>query len=300
MGEEEIYRLRDDQFEFYEKFRKIGYDNAGLIFTRIVDFIRLQHKRSGLTVAVVGASGGIDSSFVLAAAVSALGEGSVKMVRLPYDGIKSSCDDSIRYAEYLAEYLGIPDQNVITIPIFGATDSSRRSIINSGLPEPDQKQLGNIMARERMKMLYHVADKYKGLVLDTCNNTEIKMGYMTKHGDGASDYNPVGDLYKVWIWEIAKKLKLVPGEIIEREPSADLIIGQTDVEDMGIAYEPLDLLLWLYFNNNAGKFSLTRSYYYPEEVVNMVMNRVNANRHKSNPIPVCRIMDTNGRLRCLS
>jgi NAD+ synthetase len=297
MDKTKIYTLKPEQLDFYEFFRRIGYDNADFMFSRIVDFIRFQHKSTGLPVAVVGASGGIDSSFVLAAAVKALGVENVRMVMLPYDGIDSSCEDSIRYATLLGDYLGVPEYNRKIIPISRAVDASRRSVMGHGFRTPSERQVGNMMARERMKILYHVADEYKGLVLDTCNNTEIIMGYLTKHGDGASDYNPVGDLYKVWIWEIAKKLKLTPVEIIEREPSADLIPGQTDVEDLGIAYEPLDLLLWLYFNNHATIPVLTSDYFYPAEVVNMVMKRVDANRHKSNPVPVCRVMDPTDMIR---
>lgn len=291
MNKTKIYTLKDEQLDIYEMFRKIGYDNAELIFAEMVDFITLQHKISGLPMAIVGCSGGIDSSFVLAAVVKALGIENVKMVRLPYEGIKSSYDDSIRYAGFLADYLGIPESNTITVPIRHATDASRSSIIRSGLPEPNQKQLGNMMARERMKILYHIADEYRGLVLDTCNNTEIKMGYLTKHGDGASDYNPVGDIYKVWIWEITRKLKLVPNEIIERTPSADLIEGQTDVDDLGITYQALDLLLSLYFDLGIARSSLTRDYYYPVDIIDMVADRVNCNKHKSNSAPICQIMD---------
>lgn len=296
-----IYELKSEQFGAYEMLRKIGYDNAELIFDKMVNFITLQHKNTGLPVAVVGASGGIDSSFVIAAAEKALGAENVKMVRLPYDGIKSSYGDSVRYAALLAGYLGIPESNVITIPIRNATEAWRDSIIGSGLSEPNQKQLGNAMARERMKILYHIADEYKGLVLDTCNNTEIKMGYLTKHGDGASDYNPVGDIYKVWIWEIARKLKLVPKEILEREPSADLIEGQNDVTDLGITYQALDLLLWLYFDIfeypiiESKRSLLIEDYHFPAEIVDMVLSRVYANRHKSEPVPVLRICDRNGR-----
>ena len=293
-GTKNIYTLKDEQLDMYELFRKKGYDNAELIFSRIVDFIKLQHENSGLPVAVVGASGGIDSSFVLAAAVKALGVANVKMVMLPYGGIKSSYGDSIRYATLLGDYLEIPEFNRITIPIRSAIDASENSIIQSGLPKPNQKQLGNMMARERMKMLYHIADEYRGLVLDTCNNTEIKMGYLTKHGDGASDYNPVGDLYKVWIWEIARKLKLVPNEIIEREPSADLIEGQTDVGDLGITYQALDLMLWLYFELGIKTSLLRRGYQYPEDVVDMVMSRIYDNEHKSNPAPIFRINESRG------
>ena len=291
MNGTKIYTLKDEQLDIYERFRKIGHDNAELIFAKIVDFIILQHKNSGLPVAVVGGSGGIDSSFVLSAAVKALGVENVKMVMLPYEGIKSSYQDSIRYATLLADYLRIPESNRITVPILHAVDASKNSIIKSGLPEPNQKQLGNMMARERMKILYHIADEYKGLVLDTCNNTEIKMGYLTKHGDGASDYNPIGDIYKVWIWEITRKLKLVPNEIIERTPSADLIEGQTDVDDLGITYQALDLLLWLYFDAGIARFLLIRESYYPVEVIDMVINRVNNNKHKNNPAPICKIMN---------
>lgn len=284
-----IYTLKDEQFAVYEKFRKIGYENAEKIFGKMSNFIALQHRYAGLPVAVVGGSGGIDSSLVLATAVEALGAENVKMVMLPYEGIKSSYEDSIRYAILLADYLEIPESNRITVGILHAIDASTRSIIKAGIPEPNQKQKGNMMARERMKILYHLADEYKGLVLDTCNNTEIKMGYLTKHGDGASDYNPVGNVYKVWIWEITRKLKLVPNEIIEREPSAGLIEGQTDVDDLGITYQALDLLLWLYFDAHVKISLLIEDYHYPTEVIDMVMNRVDANRHKSSPALVCEI-----------
>lgn len=289
MNNAKIYTLSDEQIDSYNRFKKIGYDSAGQIFAKMVNFIRLQHGDTGLPVAVVGSSGGIDSSFVLAAAVNALGAENVKMVMLPYEGIKSSYEDSIRYATLMGDHVKIPEYNRITIPIFHAVYASKRSIVKSGLAEPSQKQLGNMMARERMKMLYHIADEYKGLVLDTCNNTEIRMGYLTKHGDGASDYNPVGRIYKVWIWEIARKLELVPIEIIERTPSADLAEGQTDVDDLGITYEALDLLLWLHFDFGAIKSRLIKEYHYPAEVVDMVMDRVRANKHKSSSTPICKI-----------
>lgn len=282
-----IYTLKGEQLVFYERFRKIGYENAELIFKEIVDFIISRHKRAGLPVAVVGASGGIDSSFVLAVAVKALGVANVKMVMMPYGGITSSYGDSIRYATLLGDYLGIPDYNRITVQTRNTIDASENSIIKSGLPKPNSKQLGNMMARERMKILYHIADEYRGLVLDTCNFTEIKMGYFTKHGDGASDYNPVGEIYKVWIWEIARRLKLVPNEIIDREPSADLIEGQTDVSDLGITYQALDLLLWLIWLNRDPVSSLVSNFYYPREVVDMVMNRIYNNEHKSKAAPTC-------------
>lgn len=290
MGETKIYTLNDEQLDFYERFRKIGYYNAELIFGKMTDFIKLQHENTGLPIAVVGSSGGIDSSFVLAAAVKALGAENVKMIMLPYEGIKSSYQESIDYAILLAEYLMIPEYNRKTIPILAAVNASKNSIIKSGLPEPNQKQLGNLMARERMKMLYHVADEYKGLVLDTCNNTEIKMGYLTKHGDGASDYNPIGEVYKVWIWAIARKLKLVPSEIIERTPSADLVEGQSDVEDLGITYEALDLLLYLRFDLNISRQGLMMYYNYPEDIIDMVVKRVELNKHKSSLTPMCKII----------
>lgn len=291
MSGTKIYTLKSGQLGFYETFKKIGCDNAESIFDKMVEFIKLQHEDAGLPTAVVGSSGGIDSSFVLAAAVKALGIENVKMVILPYGGIKSSYQDSIDYAMLLAEYLMIPDYNIISILILHAVNASKNSIMKSGLPIPNQKQLGNLMARERMKMLYHVADEYKGLVLDTCNNTEIEMGYFTKYGDGASDYNPIGEIYKVWIWEIARKLKLVPNEIIERIPSADLIEGQSDVDDLGITYQALDPLLYLHFDLGVPIHRLTEQYHYPNEIVDMVMKRVEINKHKSNPAPICKIID---------
>lgn len=292
MDETKIYTLTSEQLGFYETFKKIGYDNAEVIFEEVVEFIKLQHEDAGLPTAVVGSSGGIDSSFVIAAAVKALGADNVKMVMLPYESIKSSYQDSIDYAMLLAEYLMVPDSNNIYMPIFHAVDASKNNIMESNprLPMPNQKQLGNLMARERMKMLYHVADECKGLVLDACNKTEIEMGYFTKYGDGASDYNPIGEIYKVWIWEIARKLKLVPNEIIERIPSADLIEGQSDVDDLGITYEALDPLLYLHCELDVPICQLIGQYHYPGDIIDMVMKRIYLNKHKNNPIPICNIM----------
>jgi NAD+ synthase len=107
----------------------------------------------------------------------------------------------------------------------------------------DSLRRGNVMARMRMVVLYDLSARERALVIGTSNKTEILVGYGTQHGDLASAINPIGDLYKSQIWQIAEALD-VPKPIIEKPPSADLWEGQTDETEMGITYAKLDALLY--------------------------------------------------------
>jgi NAD+ synthase len=112
--------------------------------------------------------------------------------------------------------------------------------------EPDMSNLrkGNLMARARMIVLYDQSEAFKGLVVGTSNKTEILLGYTTLWGDMASAINPIGDLYKTQLRQLAGALK-IPKSVIEKPPSADLWQGQTDEADFGFTYEEVDKLLYL-------------------------------------------------------
>ena len=282
----EIYDLFERQIPFYEEFRDIGRDNLEIIVDEIVAFIRFHHinvKNGEIAKAVVGISGGGDSSVVLALVKRALGAENVISVKMPYSGISSK--ESIFYANSLVEKFGI--QDVREISINEAADAIIGGVGRSG-DDLTSFVKGNTMARMRMSILYAIAGASGGRVIDTCNVTEIRMGYYTKHGDGASDHNPVGNLYKTWVWDLAKFLE-VPQKIIDRAPSPELEEGQTDEDDMKITYRALDLLLYLMYDKGISKQDLIKDYYFPEEVIDMVIGKIRGSEHKRHLAPVCKI-----------
>ena len=105
----------------------------------------------------------------------------------------------------------------------------------------DRMRRGNVMARCRMIVLYDQSVEWGGLVLGTSNKTEILLGYSTQWGDSASALNPLGDLYKHQVFQLAQHLEL-PEVVINKAPSADLFEGQTDEEELGFSYEEVDQL----------------------------------------------------------
>ena len=99
------------------------------------------------------------------------------------------------------------------------------------------------MERERMSILFDNSSKESALVVGTSNKTEIFLGYSTQFGDSACAINPIGDLYKTNVWDLARYLK-VPEALIEKKPSADLWEGQTDEQEMGLTYREADQVLY--------------------------------------------------------
>src|SRR5512138_1432008 len=170
----------------------------------LIGFIRSEVTRVGYSRAVVGLSGGIDSALSCALAVEALGPENVLAVRMPY---KSSNPDSLQHAGLLIEQLQIPNKTIeitdMVDPLF-AMDA-----------EITKLRKGNIMARERMIVLYDQSEVFKGLVIGTSNKTEILLGYSTQFGDAASAMNPLGDLYKTQVRQLSRAMN-IPAPIVEK------------------------------------------------------------------------------------
>lgn len=273
------------QILFFERFRKIGTDNCETIIDQEVQFIKKQHtdpKTGEIVPAVIGLSGGVDSSVTAWLAVKALGAENVIGVMMPYTGMSSK--ESVEDAEELARQLGIT--RLYLRPINKAVDAMIDTIA-IGI-KMDALGKGNAMARARTIILYAFAKAYNGRVADTCNLTEVMVGFFTKHGDGASDYNAVRYIYKTWIWELAKYMRL-PQNIIDKDPSAELEPDQTDEGDMGITYRALDLLLWLLYDKKVFVRKIINEYGFEKEVIDLVIKKVNASGHKREPTPVCKI-----------
>ena len=182
---------------------------------------------------VLGVSGGIDSAVVLRLCTRAVGKDRVLALLMPEkDSPHGDFDDSVK----LCKREGVEYR---VIDISGPVNSIKESIKG----EVERKSLANIKARCRMIILYHYANAEGRLVVGTSNKSETLVGYFTKYGDGAADLEPIMDLYKTEVWELARKMKL-PKKIIDKAPSAGLWKGQTDEGEMGITYKRLDAILY--------------------------------------------------------
>lgn len=280
-----IYALEKEQKKTYEEFRRIGLRNLELMALGAEDFTRSIQSKVGRMKAIVGLSGGIDSALTATLVAKAMGRENVIAVKMPYRGITSN--ESAVYADLVAGYIGLIPENVMEIPIDKAVNAMIAELDKFGI-RLDGVRTGNVMARQRMNILYAIAGTEGGMVADTCNKTELLLGYFTRYGDGASDYNPVGGFYKTWVWDLARYLG-VPKEIVERTPTAELAIGQNDESDLGISYPAVDLLLWLLYDQKVSEEEAVKDYYYPREIVSMVTKRVEANRFKSELPPAYQI-----------
>ena len=207
--------------------------NPALARKILTGFIRSETTRAGFDRAVVGLSGGVDSALTCTLAAAALGKENVLAVRMPY---ATSSPESLEHAEMVIKLIGVQD---VTLPI---TDAANELL--DGIPGDQQVRRGNIMARMRMIVLFDQSADFGGLVIGTGNKTELLLGYTTQFGDAASAINPLGDLYKTQVWQLAAEMG-VPKVIRERAPSADLWIGQTDEGELGFTYEQVDRLLYL-------------------------------------------------------
>lgn len=227
----------------------------------IIDFIRQRFKISGFKHAVIGLSGGIDSSTVAYLAQRALGAENVWGVNMPY---RSSSPESASDAQIVANNLGI---SFTTIEISDMVDAYFKNF-----PDADALRCGNLMARERMVILYDQSSLLKALVLGCGNKTEILLGYSTLHGDTACAMLPIGGLYKTQVRTLAKYLG-VPEQIIKKAPTADLWPGQTDESELGFTYAEVDKLLYYMIEK---KFTLDElmEYGFSESFINEVSDKV--------------------------
>jgi NAD+ synthase len=201
-----------------------------LVLTR---FIHNELTKAGFQKAVLGLSGGIDSALSCYLAATALGSENVLAVRMPY---QASSPESLEHAQLVIDDLGVRSETVditpMVEPLFEAS------------PDITAGRKGNIMARMRMTILFDRSAAFKALVIGTSNKSEMLLGYGTIYGDLASAVNPLGDLYKTQVRQLARAIG-VPQPIIDKPPSADLIPGQTDESDLGFTYAEVDRLLYM-------------------------------------------------------
>ncbi len=198
----------------------------------IGEFVRAQLRQAGFERVVLGLSGGIDSGLVAYLAAEAIGADQLLCVLMPY---RTSSPASVTDAEDVVRRLGCASELVDISPMVDGFYEQ----------DPDASALrrGNFMARMRMSVLYDRSVTSNGLVIGTGNKTESLIGYTTVFGDSACAFNPVGDLYKSQVRQLARDLG-VPDQIIRKAPSADLWPGQTDEAEADLSYPELDRILF--------------------------------------------------------
>ena len=195
----------------------------------IVEFIKSKVSESKTDGIVIGLSGGIDSTLSAYLSCEAVGKDNVFGITLP--SATTPTEDTIHGTE-IAQILGIPHEE---IPIDGILDEylSLTQLDNNDLA------IGNLKARIRMSIIYYYANQKNYLVCGTGNKSEILIGYFTKHGDGACDMEPIGDLYKTDVFRLSEYLN-IPTDIITKPPRAGLWDNQTDEAEIGMSYDLLD------------------------------------------------------------
>lgn len=250
--------------------------NMQLVKELLVQFIADETRSAGFSKGVIGVSGGVDSAVSAFLTAKALGKENTWGLILPY---KTSSSESVKDAENVVRELGIRTETIDISPMvdaycdrFGITDNVRR---------------GNVMARVRMIILYDLSAREKALVIGTSNKTELMVGYGTLYGDTACAINPLGDLYKTQVWQLAAALG-VPQNIIDKTPTADLWPGQTDEAELGISYRELDALLYQMVDERRNDEELQRLGFATDFIKN-VRGMIRKNQFKRRPPIIAKV-----------
>ncbi len=247
-----------------------------LVTELLAGFLREEVGVAGMSRAVVGLSGGVDSAVAAALCARAFGSADVLCVLMPY---RTSNPESEAHGRLVAERLGVATRCVDITPMVDGylekecvTDPTRR---------------GNVMARCRMSVLYDLSVEWNGLVVGTSNKTEMLLGYSTQWGDSAHAVNPLGDLYKHQVYQLARYLEL-PVEVVEKAPSADLFEGQTDEAELGFTYAEADRLLYLMVDRRFNVEELVAAGF-DEAFVRSIAGRVVRNQFKRLPPVIAKL-----------
>lgn len=236
----------------------------------ITEFVQNKVSEANADGLVVGLSGGIDSTVAAFLACEAVGKENVFGVVLP--STTTPTEDKL-HGTTIAQLLGINYKEM-------AIDSILNEFLSVAQLEEDILAIGNLKARIRMSIIYFYANSKNYLVCGTGNKSEISIGYFTKHGDGACDIEPIGDLYKTDVYELAKYLE-IPQEIIDKPPRAGLWNNQTDEDEIGMTYKLLDKILYQFIEKEIDADSIAKELDIEVNEVNDIINRVERNQHKT-------------------
>jgi NAD+ synthase len=236
---------------------------ASVLIDDITHWIRHQITMAGAAGAVLGMSGGLDSSVVAALCKRALGDDVYGLI-LPCHSDPSDRADALM----VAESLDITTETVDLGPVF--------DLLVSALPEGGRLPVANLKARLRMIVLYYYANEHSRLVVGSSNKSELLTGYFTKYGDGGADLLPLGGLLKTQVQDLARALP-IPSGIIDKQPSAGLWEGQIDEGEMGVTYEELDRAILVLQGMESDDPD--------DEMLDRVRQMISRSHHKRAPIP---------------
>jgi NAD+ synthetase len=234
--------------------------------------------RRGFERVVVGVSGGVDSAVSLYLACRALGPENVVGFRMPY---RTSSPESMEHAGLALEATGAHERTLDITPMVDA-------YLETHEPDADDARRGNVMARVRSVTLFDQSAKLRALPLGTGNKSERLLGYFTWHADDSPPINPLGDLFKTQVWELARHLG-VPDVIVDKPATADLVRGVSDEDELGIGYHRADPILhWLVRGWTPD--DLVESGFDPDEVA-LVARRLD-NTHWKRELPTVALLSS--------
>jgi NAD+ synthase len=250
--------------------------NCELVAKICESFIRDELGKAGFSRVVVGLSGGIDSAVACSLAAHALGPENVWALMMPY---KTSSPESLADAQKAIDQLRVNHEIVdITAMVDGYFSTQ---------PPANMLRRGNAMARARMIVLFDKSMDHSALVLGTSNKTELLLGYGTLYGDMASAINPIGDLYKTDIFQLARFLG-VPDCIIQKKPTADLWEGQSDEAELGFTYAKVDDLLHELIDNRVSQEKLIERGF-RESFVQQIVHKIQSSQFKRRGPVICKM-----------
>nr|WP_255354685.1 NAD+ synthase [Methanobrevibacter sp. YE315] len=236
----------------------------------LVEFIKTKVSEAKTDGIVIGLSGGIDSTLAAYLACEAVGKENVFGITMP--STTTPTEDKIHGIE-IAQILGIDHKEI-------AIDSILNEYLSITQFDNDDLAIGNLKARIRMSIIYYYANHKNYLVCGTGNKSEILIGYFTKHGDGACDIEPIGDLYKTDVFKLSRFLD-IPKQIIDKPPRAGLWDNQTDESEIGMSYDLLDQILYLNTERDMKNTEIAEKLNISADDVDMIINKMIRSEHKS-------------------
>lgn len=229
-------------------------------------FLNDEVKKTGIKKVVLGLSGGLDSAVVAVLAHQVFGN-DLLCVKMPsHYSSQSSLDD----ADELCRDFSLNVETASIEPMLKAYEDMN--------PKLDNLRKGNFSSRMRMSTLFDISARENALVLGTSNKSELMLGYGTLYGDLSSAINPIGDLYKSEVFELAEYLN-VSKCIISKPPSADLWDGQSDEDDLGYTYAQLDKAMKLYVEDRLTRDEIVQTGV-DANMLDMIIKRIFRNHFK--------------------
>lgn len=258
--------------EVLDSITRIDYSR---VESHLVSFIRESMEMAGVDGAVIGLSGGVDSSTTYALLVRAIGSEKVRVLVMPDTSVtpREDVEDAVSLARSLGSKYDVID-------IRPLVESFKKAIpIYEDEQGPDRVPMGNLRARIRMNLLYYYANKENRIVVGTGDRSEVLIGYFTKYGDGACDIMPLAVLYKSQVRKLALHLG-VPAKIALKPSSPRLWRGHEAEKELGLSYDVIDAVLHLVFDKGMSPERASDYLEVPRSIVDRVIGLHKRSAHK--------------------